>query len=616
MFRLCYLIKFIPNFIKLRKENIVNIKIFTTYSIINILSILLSIWIISRMILLSNFIDLYIISLLLSFIVSIIVFNKYNKNLTEFNYNIKRYPIWMISMFGIIIFVLWLVIPMSVMKIMESYSNILYKYNIFENKSLIMSMSNTPDNVSSTVRSNIQNPESILEKEIPRGTSKSISTTNSVTHIVDTSANTEAGDGGVAKAVSSASLVNTNDVSKNQDSISIQEVTRLDTPLWRPTSPIVFANPSVVSYESLANKVVARPTLSESELKIHKIKNLGIKNGTCKTTLLSELLFSSKFTFLNGNNISKKVISHYLDQYPGYPKMGKIPGSSYCRYVFYMNLSNSDLHTLYGCSIDYINGNFPLNPSITTIYKLTQSYNEIIYLLKYPGFLEKWYYYNNILDKIIASDEYDKFVSQEDTRSILLNINKRKNSAAHFSVTWLNNAENVGSYQLNLSDLEIKFFYDLRKIKIFLNNDISKVISLDYFLKLKNNMILNDLICNYFYKYVENDVDFTEDGNYQKFYITIMLENLKIEPSLLDRNLELLRNLHKNFVCDYSSGCICLSETDYSIYKYKMELENSSSLNIAINKEKSMSQLNIKTSTSSNKIRIIKKAISSIFIKK
>jgi hypothetical protein len=117
------------------------------------------------------------------------------------------------------------------MKIMESYSNILYKYNIFENKSLIMSMSNTPDNVSSTVRSNIQNPESILEKEIPRGTSKSISTTNSVTHIVDTSANTEAGDGGVAKAVSSASLVNTNDVSKNQDSISIQEVTRLDTPL-------------------------------------------------------------------------------------------------------------------------------------------------------------------------------------------------------------------------------------------------------------------------------------------------------------------------------------------------------------------------------------------------
>jgi len=41
---------------------------------------------------------------------------------------------------------------------MESYSNILYKYNIYESKSLIMSMSNTPDNDSTTVRSNIQNP--------------------------------------------------------------------------------------------------------------------------------------------------------------------------------------------------------------------------------------------------------------------------------------------------------------------------------------------------------------------------------------------------------------------------------------------------------------------------
>lgn len=30
-----------------------------------------------------------------------------------------------------------------------------------------MSMSNSPDNVSTTVRSNIQNPESIMEKEIP-----------------------------------------------------------------------------------------------------------------------------------------------------------------------------------------------------------------------------------------------------------------------------------------------------------------------------------------------------------------------------------------------------------------------------------------------------------------
>ena len=73
-------------------------------------------------------------------------------------------------------------------------------------------MSNSPDNVSTTVRSNIQNPESIMEKEIPRGTSKSISNTNSITNILSTSTDTDAGDGGVAKAMSSAQLSNRSDV--------------------------------------------------------------------------------------------------------------------------------------------------------------------------------------------------------------------------------------------------------------------------------------------------------------------------------------------------------------------------------------------------------------------
>jgi hypothetical protein len=249
------MIKYIPHFIKLIKTgDILNIKVISSYLLLNTISGIISLWIISRMVIISNLGDLYVISLTVGLFISIYLYILYNKNITELNYNIRTYPLWMLSIFGFILFSLWIVLPYSFIKIMENYSDLLDKYNIYLNHSVKMSMSNSPDsdNVSTTVRSNIQNPESIMKKEIPRGISKSISNTNSITNIVSTSTDTDAGDGGVAKAMSSASLSNKIDVSSSQAPTNSQGNDILDTnPLLNVKTekiPLVFANPSNVSY--------------------------------------------------------------------------------------------------------------------------------------------------------------------------------------------------------------------------------------------------------------------------------------------------------------------------------------------------------------------------------
>lgn len=133
--------------------------------------------------------------------------------------------------------------------------------------------------------------------------------------------------------------------------------------------------------------------------------------------------------------------------------MSRIPGSNYCPHIFYMDLENRDLHLLLNTTKSYINIKYPANSAITTIYKLTNAYLETKSILSYPGFLEKWYYFNNILEILIRVDESDKFVSKDNYITILRNMNNKECSAAKFSVTLLRDVENLGSYQLNLSDL-------------------------------------------------------------------------------------------------------------------------------------------------------------------
>lgn len=617
IFRVGHIIKNIPHYIKLiKKRDVLNIKIISSYFIINIISGFISLWIITRMISMSNYGDLYLLSLVVGLFLSLYLFYKYNKNITELNYNIRRYPLWMISIVGSIIIIFWLLIPISIVNMLDKYTMLLEKYNIYLSNSIKMSMNSDSDNVSSTVRSNIQNPESIMEREIPKGVSRSVSTTNSITNTADTSTNTEAGDGGVAKAISTASLSNKNDVSPNQDSLSIQETNPLSTNpfLDSEETPLVFARPEISDSDSYLTQNYF--TDSNNKPKSSKLSKLFIISGKCESFISSELSFSSKFTYLNESKIPYKAINYYFNKYPGLPKMSKVSGLNFYQHVFYMDLSPVDLYTILNISEEYINKGFPENLSVITLYKLTNSNQEVTSLLKCPGFLEKWYYFNNILERLIASDEYGKFVSQEDSLTILRKINKKHNSAAELLITWFKDIENVGNCKINFTDLEIKLFYDLGFIKNFLFKDIDQVVSLDYFLRLKNNMILRDLIDNYFINYTENDDNLILDGDYRKYYYSILLDKLKIDPYILIANKDRLTNLYHNFEGNYNYGCRSLINSDYEIYKAKMELENSFSLHTTIRKGKSMAQLNIPNSQYSNKVKTLKKAISSIFIKK
>lgn len=194
---------------------------------------------------------------------------------------------------------------------------------------------------------------------------------------------------------------------------------------------------------------------------------------------------------------------------------------------FYMDLSSVDMYTIHNTSKEYINANYPSNLSTITIYRTLNSYLKIHSLLRYPGFQEKWYCFNNILERLIASDDYAKFVSQDNSMSILRNIDSRKNSPAQFSITWLRDVENVGSCKVKFSDLEIKLLYDLGMIINFLFIDVDRVISLEYFTSLKNNMVLKDLINNYFYNYSNNVENIMADGDHRKYYLSLILERLK-----------------------------------------------------------------------------------------
>jgi len=403
--------------------------------------------------------------------------------------------------------------------------------------------------------------------------------------------------------MSDTGVVENNPMEGRQSLNSSNESLHLN-PLIRLSTPVLFADPEYLSYTPVSKS--SNDSLPASE----RLKSLWTCKGICPSTLKSELLFSSKFTYLNGSSISDKVLSYYMSQFPGYPLMTKIPGSHFCKHVFYMDLNNRELISLIAYSKAYIDGHNPVNTSIQTLYKLSTSHRMTVSTLKYPGFLEKWYHYNNILDKLICSDSFEKFVSKEDTLSILRARDTKQSIASKFVVTWLNGLENQGTYELKFNDLEIKLFYDLGQIKLFLSKDLNRIVDLDYFSRLKNNMILNDLINNYIINYSDEADQFRHDT----YLIGSILESLGIRVSFLTENKEFIARLYYNLRGSPSYDCSILSSKDFAMYKNILALEANASNEFLIRKERSMTHLNILPSSS--KINSIKRAISTIFTKK
>lgn len=94
VFRLGHIIKFTPQFIQLiRSGNIQNVRILSSYVIINALAILFSLRILSRMLSISNLTGIYSTFIFIGLILSLILFTIYNSSFSELNYNIRRYPL-------------------------------------------------------------------------------------------------------------------------------------------------------------------------------------------------------------------------------------------------------------------------------------------------------------------------------------------------------------------------------------------------------------------------------------------------------------------------------------------------------------------------------------------
>jgi len=604
------MIKNIPHFLKLIKtRDILNIKIISSYFLINIISVFISLWIISRMIIISNYGDLYLLFLVVGLFLSLYLFYKYNKNITELNYNIKSYPLWMVSILTIIILIVWILIPISVIKIMDNYTVVLERYNIYLKNELINNMSpdlgqNLRDNASEiTVR------EEVNENLTARSASKSISDSNK--NAVSSSSRASSSRGGYAigeatsetagKAEISVTVspedgsntsTNTNPFSTINDSDSnfLSSSTKTKGKLLLSNKPLdilsmfreeaTFSPVEIEKVDKISVDIEEiRPLIiQESNINTDKQLSKTIVNFKSKLALAKE---KSDFTKISGPRILDEVnivnifIQYYnlkgiilpekslLNYYNNHPWLPKYSKNGMCKYMFMMNITNNKMIELSNLIRELREDYYTLNLELEILELIVKEYNDLIYLLKNPGYLEKLYRFYNQLDIIIDLDNDTKVVNKDNLDSITrLRYNRRITPIAKVWLVWNNSVVNYSEQTYSLSDLEIRFLYDLYKLKSFLSNGLEYYynypISLSEFKELSNNLALKLLMS----WQSENSGIYQENlGNIFKI--------LDIEVDEI--NWSILEFINNNFTGE--EECRILRDKDY--IKYKSSLNNS-----------------------------------------
>lgn len=142
IFRIGHIIKHTPQFIRMiRNGETQNVQILSTYVFVNTIAVALSLWVLTRMLQLSNLTDIYIYTLFIGLIISTYLFFKHNQSLRAFNLNVKNYPLWMIFGLVVALFSLWVVVPIALSKLLITYSEVLERYNTRMREVLILPMS-------------------------------------------------------------------------------------------------------------------------------------------------------------------------------------------------------------------------------------------------------------------------------------------------------------------------------------------------------------------------------------------------------------------------------------------------------------------------------------------
>jgi len=219
IFRIGHIYKYIPSFINLiQKGGIKEIKIVSLYLLTNSFTILLSLWLINRMLSINGLFETYTISLLIGMIFSIYFFYHYSKNMPSLNYNVKGYSILHILILVFLVLSTCVFGPLALSKILEHSDVLGNRYQDYIKESIVGYMSDAGSENETITNETHASPatDRYQNIEVPHGTSRSQSTSNSITHEINTSTHTDAIDTAVSNAIATSSIPSKSDLSVSQ----------------------------------------------------------------------------------------------------------------------------------------------------------------------------------------------------------------------------------------------------------------------------------------------------------------------------------------------------------------------------------------------------------------
>nr|QRH18071.1 hypothetical protein [Clavulina sp.] len=446
IFKIGYMIKNIPLFIiKIKENNALDIKIYSSYFLINFISIGITIWVINRMIVISNFKDLYMFALTIGLFISLFYFLKKNKSFNQFNYNIQKYPLWMVFLFMTILLSLWILLPYSFIKLIETYKEVLGRYNTFLNSTIILNMSDSSTiNGNNNIQENQNNFSTISERETSVSTSESHSNNSNQ----DTSAITSTNTWGNGTANSFATSRTHERIVRNIN----QEISEIASEsIDNSTSDNSNQNETP---SSKTNKNI------DDYVNIRYNKNYYVLKNTHLLTKYNGYKIITSFLDTNGRPYPNTTIVRFRNYYSSFDVDSKYQNLFWVNTNFDISKYRSLIRNLYAKDNSDI--------LLSILYSLTGEYFSSMKTLvqvneKYLNPLRKDLY---ILDKFMSSEEglIDKHPH------ILLGTNSPEEKV-YFNLKYLvgNHSETFPILSIKYSNWELRYLYDLGELITRLN---------------------------------------------------------------------------------------------------------------------------------------------------
>lgn len=233
VYRIGYSLKYLPDFIQMYKEGgIIDNRVVLLYYNMNLFYILLSIWVITRLLFSSNLTTLYSITILFGIGLSLFIFIQQSEKFKPLNYDIKGYPVWILFLFSIYLFCMFVIIPSGLANYLLN-NNYPDKYNTFIKDSIITYISDNDNDSDSTKKNegadNNNNNRRVDVTKTRNAMSRSESMSNSKINEVYTFTQADSIKDGVANAVATATTYDKNEISESSNKPPIKPLWNLST---------------------------------------------------------------------------------------------------------------------------------------------------------------------------------------------------------------------------------------------------------------------------------------------------------------------------------------------------------------------------------------------------